>query len=387
MNWVIHLTPQWPTFYQTFVQDDIEVSRGRFDKVDVFGFRIAENNDISKFFFLIKRICLVVKGGLVLFFNIPRGICHIPKNLLSIKIIFQLFAVVGRFPKILYMPLVLHSHFLSQTANVSAILKIVNPRLYLISTAHGSEVLLGQTSHIVEIAKNQDIIVAASSAVKSKIISDFHYANKPHPLITVRYCRTPEFTNLSPSIKTSKDGLTLLSVARMHPQKGWLTCITIATLLRQAGINFNWKFIGDGPEIEQINKLIEINELGEFVEILGRKSREFCLNAMVESQFLVLPSRIFNNESDGLPVVILEAMRAGTIVVSTNVGGILEAIGNGRGILIEQNIQDTIEKIVKIGSNINARKKMVVDAQKWAVINTAMSSSDPLIKIYNRPRI
>lgn len=387
MNWVIHLVPEWPTKYQTFVQDDIEVSRGSFDEVGIFGFRIAENNNIEKFFFWIKKTCLVIRGIFVLFFNIPRGIYYVPKKILSIKIIFQLFAVIGNFPKILYEPLVLHSHFLSQTANVSAVLKILNPRLYLISTAHGSEVLLGQTPKIVEITKNQDNIIAASSAVKSKLISDFHFANKPHPLITVRYCRTPEITNLSRSVRTSKDGLTLLSVARMHPQKGWLTCITIATLLKQEGIDFRWKFIGDGPEFEQINKLIEINELGEFVEILGRKSREFCLNAMMESQFLVLPSRIVDSACDGLPVVILEAMRAGAVVVSSDVGGIIEAIGNGRGILIEQNIQDTITKIVEIGFNINARKKMAVDAREWAVINTAMNSSDPLIKIYNRSRI
>jgi glycosyltransferase involved in cell wall biosynthesis len=387
MNWVIHLVPEWPTKYQTFVQDDIEVSRSSFNEVDIFGFRIAENNNIEKYFFWIKKICLVIRGIFFLFINMLSDISHVPKNILSIKIIFQLFAIVGKFPNILYKPLILHSHFLSQTAQVSAILKILNPRLYLISTAHGSEVLLGQTSKIVEIAKNQDHIIAASNAVRSKLISDFHFANKPHPIITVRYCRTPNITNLSRSVRTSKDGLTLLSVARMHPQKGWLTCIAIATLLKQSGIDFHWKFIGDGPEFEQISKMIEVNELGEFVEILGRKSREFCLNAMMESQFLVLPSRIIDGECDGLPVVILEAMRAGMVVVSSNVGGIIEAIGNGRGILIEQNIQDTIEKIVKIGSNINARKKMIVDAQEWADIYTAMNSSDPLIKIYDRSRI
>lgn len=387
MNWVIHLVPQWPTKYQTFVQDDIEVSRGTFDKVDIFGFRIAEDSIIEKNIFWFKKFCLVFKGIVVILYNTPRVIHQVPKKLLSIKIILQLFAVIGNFPKILYMPLVLHSHFLSQTAQVSAVLKIVNPQLYLISTAHGSEVLLGQTSKIVEIAENQDNIVAASSAVKTKLILDFHIANKLHPLITVRYCRTPEISNFSRSIRPLKDGLILLSVARMHPQKGWLTCITIAKLLKQAGINFRWKFIGDGPEFEQIRKLIEINELGGFVEILGIKSREFCLNAMMESHFLVLPSRIFNGECDGLPVVILEAMRSGTVVVSSDVGGIIEAIGNGRGILIEANIQNTITKIVEIGFDINARNKIIDDAREWAVLNTAKNSSDPLINIYNRSRI
>lgn len=67
MNQVIHLVPEWPTKYQTFVQDDIEVSRSSFNKVDIFGFRIAENNDIEKYFFWIKKICLVIRGILVLF--------------------------------------------------------------------------------------------------------------------------------------------------------------------------------------------------------------------------------------------------------------------------------------------------------------------------------
>jgi glycosyltransferase involved in cell wall biosynthesis len=108
---------------------------------------------------------------------------------------------------------------------------------------------------------------------------------------------------------------------------------------------------------------------------------------MMESQFLVLPSKIIDGHCDGLPVVILEAMRAGTVVVSSNVGGIIEAIGNGRGIIIEQDIQDAITKIIKIGSDINARNRMVFDARDWAIIHTAMNSSDPLIKIYSRSSI
>jgi hypothetical protein len=51
MNWVIHLVPEWPTKYQTFVQDDIEVSRGTFNEVGIFGFRIAENSNVEKLFF------------------------------------------------------------------------------------------------------------------------------------------------------------------------------------------------------------------------------------------------------------------------------------------------------------------------------------------------
>ena len=387
MNCIIHLVPEWPTKYQTFVQDDIEVSRGSFDKVDIFSFRTVADNNIEKFFFWVKKIFLAIKGAFILFFNMPRSVDQVPKNILSIRITFQLCAVVGDFPKILYKPLVLHSHFLSKTTQVSTILKIINPRLYLISTAHGSEVLLGRANKIIEIAKTQNNIIAASGAVKSKLISDFHFANQPHPLITVRYCRTPEIINFSRSIRTSNTGLTLLSIGRMHPQKGWSTCIAIATLLKQAEIDFRWKFIGDGLEFEQIKKLIEVNDLGEFIEMLGIKSREFCLNAMTESQFLVLPSRVINGECDGLPVVILEAMRAGAIIVSSNVGGITEAIGNGRGILTEQKIQDTVNEIIKIGFDVNARNKMVADARDWAILYTSMNSSDPLIKIYTRSRI
>lgn len=382
MKHLIHLAPEWPTKYQTFVQDDIETSKEVFQKVDIYGFRLIGNKRQIMIFW-IRKMFFILKGVFYLVILAQISILFFSKQKFSYRIILQTLGLIGNFPKVLTEPLTLHSHFLAHTAKSASLLKLLNPSLRLVATAHGSEVLLTESVDLVELANVQDYIIAASFAVKDKIISDFHSTNKkPHPLISTRYCRTRETSHFSDPLNNSRTWITLLSVGRMHPQKGWKTCISIAIALRHIGVEFQWNFIGDGPQFEEIKKAIEINELDEFIKILGWKPREFCIEAMRESDFLVLPASVINGDCDGLPVVILEAMRAGAVVVSSNVGGILEAIGSGRGLLIGNDIESAARDIAVIGSDINTRNNMVIAAREWVTLSTSMNSHDSLIEIY-----
>jgi len=254
-------------------------------------------------------------------------------------------------------------------------------------TAHGSEVLMNATPTLLQIAKKYDFIVCASRAVLADLNRKAVLLNsKITSSQYVRYCRTHEMTSPSdeipavPSIQNKT--WRFLSVGRLHPQKGWDICIKLALEFKSKSIKFKWTFIGDGYEFQRIEKLVYDQGLQNEVSLLGRKPRNFCLELMRKSDFLVLPSVITDKDCDGLPLVILEAMRAGSIVISTKAAGIPEAIGEGRGFFLNESVEKSAQQIVSLMGDSHGMKSISRSAKLWVAQNTSIDNSDPLLEVY-----
>ncbi len=93
-------------------------------------------------------------------------------------------------------------------------------------------------------------------------------------------------------------------------------------------------FIGDGPDREKLEKEVQESGLSNYATFVGisYKVDEYLVN----SDAYILPS-----EDEGLPMAIIEAMRASLPVISTPVGGIPEMINHGyNGLLINPCVDD-----------------------------------------------
>lgn len=84
----------------------------------------------------------------------------------------------------------------------------------------------------------------------------------------------------------------------------------------------DYRFIicGDG-EIEKVRKLVQKHRLESIVELAGWVSGTEKVEIMNMCDCILLPSY-----NEGLPMIILEAMSLGKVVISTSVGGIPEVI-------------------------------------------------------------
>jgi glycosyltransferase involved in cell wall biosynthesis len=283
---------------------------------------------------------------------------------------------------------VIHAHFLAHTAELGAYLGVLNNRIILVVTAHGSDVLMNASPKLIQVARKYDYIVCASSAVFADLTrKSVLFNSKITSSKCVRYCRTHELTPPSDEIPALPaiqiETWRFLSIGRMHPQKGWDICIRLALELKSKSIKFKWTFIGDGYEFERIQRLVYDQGLQNEISLLGRMPRNFCLEMMKESDFTVLPSVITDKDCDGLPLVILEAMRAGSIVISTRVAGIPEAIGEGRGILLDESVENSVEQIVSLMSDSEGRENITKGAKLWVTQNTSIDKSDPLLEVYS----
>ncbi len=385
MSRIVHLVPEWPTNYQTFVQDDIEISRTISNNVSVFGFSTSETG-LRGILFWIRRIDSML-FGYMRFCKFQLHSPRISQRKLPIKLRIRLYILIGKMPWLLTEQAVIHAHFLAHAAELGACLGMLNNRIILIVTAHGSEVLMNASSKLIQVARKYDYIVCASSAVLADLNRKAVLLNsKITSSQYVRYCRTHELTHSSDEIAAVPaiqiETWRFVSIGRMHPQKGWDICIRLALELKSRSIKFRWNFIGDGYEFQRIQRLVYGQGLQNEISLLGRKSRNFCLEMMRESDFTVLPSVITDKHCDGLPLVILEAMRASSIVISTRVAGIPEAIGEGRGILLDESVENSAQQIVSLMSDSEGRKNITKDAKLWVTQNTSIDKSDPLLEVY-----
>lgn len=120
--------------------------------------------------------------------------------------------------------------------------------------------------------------------------------------------------------------------------------------------NLHFTFVGDGPDRQALQNDVVSAGLGQYVTFAGMSNNVDAY--LVNSDVFILPS-----EDEGLPMAIIEAMRASLPIVSTPVGGIPEMVDNGvNGLLI----QPTADDVYKVLSNSNSYdwRSMGINARK-----------------------
>lgn len=117
----------------------------------------------------------------------------------------------------------------------------------------------------------------------------------------------------------------VVHVGNIRPHKGHDNLIRTIAELRKRGTRV--RVLSAGTEkhpgdLERLRSAATEAEVNDFVDFLGRRDDAHRLIAAAD--VLVNPSDV-----EGLPVVILEAMRLDTPVVATDVGGVSSVVRNG----------------------------------------------------------
>lgn len=115
----------------------------------------------------------------------------------------------------------------------------------------------------------------------------------------------------------------LLAAGRLSYEKGFDLLVNAIALLRQEGTELRAVIAGDGPMRESMRHLVAKHGLADRVELLGFRDNLGPL--FLEADLFVLPSR-----SEGLPLVLLEAMAHRLPVVATPVGEVPTVLEGGR---------------------------------------------------------
>lgn len=163
--------------------------------------------------------------------------------------------------------------------------------------------------------------------------------------------------------KPKNEVFEILSVGRSHWKKGYNYALDTMKILSDKSVDFRYTIIGanDSEELE-----FQKSDLGldTVVAFKGNVPFQQVQKIMYESDLVLLPS-----VEEGIANVVLEAMQVGTLVLSTDCGGMNEVIENQKNgfIVPVRNPQKMAETIIKIISLSKEEKEKIIQKAKITI--------------------
>jgi glycosyltransferase involved in cell wall biosynthesis len=177
------------------------------------------------------------------------------------------------------------------------------------------------------------------------------------------------------SLLIPNDAITLVSIGRLVPWKGFFGVIDVLEDLLLTSSKYRLYIIGSGPDKEKLQEYISKKNLDGNIFLTGSVPREKVFSFLVASDIFVL-----NTFFESFSFQIVEAMHVGTPVISTNIGNISEIVENNKeGILVTPDDKLALtESILKILNNEQLRSKLVNSAKLKSKIFSIDNTLDNL---------
>lgn len=159
--------------------------------------------------------------------------------------------------------------------------------------------------------------------------------------------------------KSTMDNKSFIMVGRISPEKGYCRLIPIAKRLKALLPNWTINVYGDGPDRIKIEKMIEENELGDFVRLHG--TDKHISERYPENDILLLTSY-----TEALPMAIIEANAFGLPAIAYENEGVNVLLNDGlNGYRIEaDNVEKFVEAVKMLTSDKERLLKISDDSEK-----------------------
>lgn len=233
-----------------------------------------------------------------------------------------------------------HSHFAGIGARTCWWLRKFSGVSYSF-TAHANDIFCKPAEQVPEFPRlfeDASLIVTVSDFTAGQLRSQF-------PSCAERVRRVYNGLDLDPVIaaraKASRDTAAggILSVGRLIGKKGFEDLITACGLLRDQGLAFQCRIVGEGPLEEVLKSQIKNHRLEDRVELTGPRGMDEIARLLTEETqiFALACATEKDGGKDNLPTVLMEAMAASLPCVSTRLAGVPEMVLDGKtGLLCEE---------------------------------------------------
>jgi glycosyltransferase involved in cell wall biosynthesis len=216
----------------------------------------------------------------------------------------------------------LHAHFAARACE-DAMLASWIARLPFTFTAHGYDVHLEAPSDYPERSAAAAAVVTVSED-NARVLAGQRGVQRSKIRVVPLGVDTDRFRARGPG----EEGR-LVSVLRLHRDKGPDLLLDAAEELARRGVAFSLEIAGDGEERPAIEGRLH-GALATKVRLLGRLDEKGVIEALARASIFVLPSR-----RESLGVALMEAMSCERPVVAAAVGGVPEVLDGGRcGMLV-----------------------------------------------------
>ena len=179
-------------------------------------------------------------------------------------------------------------------------------------------------------------------------------------------------------------GKLILSVGRLAEKKGIRHLISAMPSILKKYKDAKLLIVGDGPEKGRLESQVAELSLKHNVIFSGRVSNRDIASYYSSADVFVLPSIVTaSGDTEGLGVVLLEALASGTPVVASNVGGVTDIIINGKtGLTVEQENPEVLASAImrmlknrKLAKKLARQGKLHVEQNySWALVADKFNS-------------
>ncbi|NLD91617.1 MAG: glycosyltransferase family 4 protein [Fibrobacter sp.] len=223
---------------------------------------------------------------------------------------------------------------------------------------HGAELLLAKRFGFVKLflkyfIVHADAIIVNSSFTGKNVRSIY---NKPVTII-------PYGTTIEPSSQQEKkkSGRHVFSLGRMIERKGFKYLVEAMSIVVREFPDAKLTIAGGGPQRDQLIEQVKTLGLENSVFLPGKVPSATLNELFTNADMFVLPAIVDKNgDTEGLGVVLVEAMTYKLPVIASNVGGIPDVIiPKVSGVLVEEkNAQSLADAIVDFMRNPDSMKQV-----------------------------
>ena len=202
--------------------------------------------------------------------------------------------------------------------------------------------------------RRQSWFIAVSEAVRQEMA--MYYGLPLHRIITVRNgVDLSEFRAEHPGVQANANGLTIIGTAgRLEPMKGFEHLIAALSQVQSRGLQLQLRIAGTGSERDALQRQADSLGIGQNITFVGHVRDMAAFYSGLD--VFVLPSV----STEGLPLVLLEAMSMGVAVVATRLAGAPEVIDNDvTGLLVSPEDPNALaDAIWRVATTGDLRQRM-----------------------------
>lgn len=249
-----------------------------------------------------------------------------------------------------------HGYFAAWVAMVTARLLGIGYSL----TLHGSDLLLG-AAYLDTKLQNCSFCITISDYNRNYLLEQFPHIDSRKILVCRLGVNVPDSTCPRPTPKPGNP-LTMVAVGRLHPVKDHAFLLRACSCLRDQKIDFRCLIAGEGPERARLESVIRENQLQQKIRLLGHVN-PLELDALYQQADVV----VLTSRSEGIPLVLMEAMALGKIVLAPAITGIPEIVIPGKtGFLFAPgDIDNFVAKIVFLHRVMQLQTDSVISQLDW----------------------
>lgn len=171
--------------------------------------------------------------------------------------------------------------------------------------------------------------------------------------------------------KESHDDFVFLMAGRLSKQKNQLIAIEAFKMIVKDNSWVKLIILGEGEERETLERYIKDNGLSSRIFLPGNVNN-------VEEYMARADAFLLSSDYEGLPLVLLEAMAAKLPIISTDVGGVKDIVGECAILTRPRNVEELANAMKEIMTNADLR---VVNSER-AFTNVQQYDSSSIAQQY-----